>query len=231
MTFVEIGSPATAETRLAGTAGLGPIVESQLLRQKIVTALHNAIEDGTLKAGDRLIERDLCNRLNVSRTSLREALRDLEANGIVIKANARELVVARLGKEDAVNLFRLRCGIELIVAEQFIQLGNPAALRDCRAANEAILAAAPGPDRQTAQRAFYRLFCLGAGNPFALEMLMNILLRLSVIRSASMMDQNSVLYNVDDRRKMLGAIERGDLEGASRAIRSHTESVIQNTIF
>ena len=54
-------------------------VEAAPLRSKIIESIRHAIEHGVLKPGDRLIEKDLCERLEVSRTSLREALRELEA--------------------------------------------------------------------------------------------------------------------------------------------------------
>jgi DNA-binding GntR family transcriptional regulator len=209
---------------------LAPIMGTQLLRQQIVATLHNAIEDGRLRAGDRLVERELCAQLGVSRTSLREALRDLEANGIVTKVNARELAITRLGREDAVNLFHLRGGIEAVVVEQFMKKGDAAAMAACRAANERILAVPPGPESQEAQRAFYALLCEGAANPFAFEMLMNILIRLSVIRGPSLFDKAAIAANVSDRRTILARMAQGDLGGALEAVRTHVERAIATTI-
>ena len=70
-------------------------VEAAPLRSKIIESIRHAIEHGVLKPGDRLIEKDLCERLEVSRTSLREALRELEAEEIVAKVSARGLTVVK----------------------------------------------------------------------------------------------------------------------------------------
>jgi DNA-binding GntR family transcriptional regulator len=51
------------------------------LRNKIIASLRTAIATGVLEPGARLVERDLCAQLGVSRTSLREALRELQADG------------------------------------------------------------------------------------------------------------------------------------------------------
>ena len=76
-------------------------VEAAPLRSKIIESIRHAIEHGVLKPGDRLIEKDLCERLEVSRTSLREALRELEAEEIVAKVSARGLTVVKISLHDA----------------------------------------------------------------------------------------------------------------------------------
>ena len=53
------------------------------LRSRIIHALRRAIETGVLAPGARLVERELCEQLKVSRTSLREALGELQAEGIL----------------------------------------------------------------------------------------------------------------------------------------------------
>jgi DNA-binding GntR family transcriptional regulator len=59
---------------------LNPLVhEPAPLRNKIMNSLRKAIETGALEPGTHLVEKDLCEKLNVSRTSLREALRQLQA--------------------------------------------------------------------------------------------------------------------------------------------------------
>src|SRR6202000_587899 len=91
------------------------------LRNKIISALRNAIETGLLQPGARLVERDLCGRLNVARTALRGALRELQAEGILCQAGARVLTVGVITKEEAENAYRIRAVVEALVVEQFIE--------------------------------------------------------------------------------------------------------------
>src|ERR1700756_2767017 len=90
-------------------ARLGPLRQpSAPLRTKIIAALRSAIETGVLVPGQRLIEKDLCEQLGVSRTSLREALREVQAEGILEYSASRSLCVSSVSMEDAKNIYRLR---------------------------------------------------------------------------------------------------------------------------
>src|SRR3954468_21302675 len=95
--------------------------QSAPLRTKIIAALRSAIETGHLAPGARLIEKDLCEQLNVSRTSLREALRELHAEGILEYTSNRSLAVTGISREDAENVYRIRAVVESLITEQFIE--------------------------------------------------------------------------------------------------------------
>lgn len=223
-------APETLSDERRQEGSLAPIEESTLLRQKIVAALRRAIEQGAIRAGDRLVEKDLCGRLGVSRTSLREALRDLEANGIVSKVNAREIAVTRLDRIAATNLFRLRGAIEGLVASQFMARADDAALQRCIDANASILKAGTGPASVEAQREFYRIWCEAAGNAQAFEMLMNLIFRLSVVRGPSLQDPQQIAANVAERQDILECLARRDTVAATAAIDRHIDRAIARTL-
>ena len=83
-------------------SGLAPIAqETAPLRLRIIETMRTAIERGTLKPGERLVEKDLCQQMCVSRTSLREALRELEAERIIAQTSARGLTVVKISRRDA----------------------------------------------------------------------------------------------------------------------------------
>src|SRR3546814_5903815 len=71
------------------------------LRHQIVKTLRQAILDSRFRPGDRLIERELCELTSVSRTSLREALRLLEAEGLVRIVPQKGVVVAAFDEEES----------------------------------------------------------------------------------------------------------------------------------
>src|ERR1700754_2251813 len=112
-------------------ARLGPLQQpSAPLRTKIIAALRNAIETGVLVPGQRLIEKDLCEQLGVSRTSLREALREVQAEGILEYNSSRSLSVSSISIEEAKNIYRLRSVLEALAVEQFIEQASDAQIYD-----------------------------------------------------------------------------------------------------
>ncbi len=94
---------------------------STSLRSRIILSLRRAIESGVLEPGARLVERDLCEQLQVSRTSLREALGELQAEGILTYSPTRRLSVSVISATDAENAYRIRAAMEALVVEQFIE--------------------------------------------------------------------------------------------------------------
>ncbi|MFC5401559.1 GntR family transcriptional regulator [Cohnella soli] len=74
------------------------------LRQKIATDIRNAIIQGALKPGEKLKEQEIAAQMGISRGPIREALRDLEAMGLVVSLPYKETVVADVRKEEIVDL-------------------------------------------------------------------------------------------------------------------------------
>ncbi len=72
------------------------------------TRLRSAIGSGLFKPGQRLIERELCEQVGVGRTSIREALRQLEAEGLVTTIPHRGPIVSTISVEEAEQLYDLR---------------------------------------------------------------------------------------------------------------------------
>src|SRR5665647_1489046 len=96
-------------------AGLAPVEhEAAPLRRKISASLRHAVQSGALLPGARLVEKDLCLELNVSRTSLRESLRELEAEGL-IERGTRGVIVAKITEEEARNIYGVREALEGLV--------------------------------------------------------------------------------------------------------------------
>ncbi|RAV13294.1 hypothetical protein DQG23_33340 [Paenibacillus contaminans] len=84
------------------------------LRQKIATDIRNAIIQGDLKPGTKLKEQEISEQMGISRGPVREALRDLEAMGLVVSLPYKETVVADVQKEEIVDLLLpIRLQLEL----------------------------------------------------------------------------------------------------------------------
>lgn len=87
------------------------------LRDVVFNTLRQAILRGDLKPGERLMEIKLAKRLGVSRTPIREAIRMLELEGLVVMIPRRGAAVAQITKQDLEDVLEVRCSLEELAVE------------------------------------------------------------------------------------------------------------------
>ena len=86
------------------------------LRELVFEAIREAIVDGTLEPGERLMEAQLAEDLGVSRTPVREAIRQLELAGFVVMIPRRGAYVADISIKDVADVFEIRGALEALAA-------------------------------------------------------------------------------------------------------------------
>jgi DNA-binding GntR family transcriptional regulator len=86
------------------------------IRERVLAGLRQEIISGTLRPGDRLVERELADRFGVSRVPVREAVRALVTEGFVHFETPRRALVRRLTRDDVRELFELREALEVYAA-------------------------------------------------------------------------------------------------------------------
>ena len=91
----------------------------QLLRDQAFERLRDAIITGHFAPGARLIERDLCEKMSVSRTSIREVLRRLEAEKLIHVEPRRGPVVARVTRKQVAEIYEVRALLEAALVRRF----------------------------------------------------------------------------------------------------------------
>lgn len=101
-----------------------PQVKAETLRSQVENQLRQAIVGGLLKPGQKLVERELCERLGVSRPSLREALRRLEAEKLIVNVPHRGPEVASMTLAEARDLYAMRRLLEGFAAREFTRLAT-----------------------------------------------------------------------------------------------------------
>ena len=212
---------------LHGIAKLAPLKQQAApLRNKIISALRTAIETGVLLPGTRLIEKDLCDRLEVSRTSLREALRELQAHGVIENAGARGLTVCSISPEEAQNVYRIRAVLEALVVEQFIEKATEIDMRLLAQDSETLKGAYRSGVLErmlVAKRAFYDRICTTADNAIAFDILDRLVLRTSSLRSRSMLRKARQQLSIEEITTLVEAIEKRDIPAARQAAMEHVK--------
>jgi len=205
----------------SGAARLTALQEPQAsLRSRIIEALRRAIETGVLEPGARLVERELCEQLKVSRTSLREALGELQAEGILSYSPTRRLSVSVISPADAENAYRIRGTLEALVVEQFIEKASADDIAALAAAGERLKAAYRSADVDrmlVAKRAFFDRICTGARNPIAFDIISRLILRTSGLRRRSLQRRERQAQSIKEIDILLAAIAGRDVGAARKA--------------
>lgn len=199
---------------------------SASLRVLVEEQLRRAIVVGRFKPGDRLIERELCDLFGVGRTSVREALRQLEAEGLVTSFPHRGPVVSRIDREEAQQLYDVRGLLEGYCGRRFAERGEAADIAALREAYDAFAAAAEDTDRErliATKTAFYDRLMAGAGNPVVRRMLETLHNRVTLLRMTSMTQPGRIGHSVAEVGAIVAAIEARDPDAADAACRDHIE--------
>ncbi|WP_022723654.1 GntR family transcriptional regulator [Rhodopseudomonas sp. B29] len=198
--------------------------EATSLRLLVENRLRSAIGSGVFKPGQRLIERELCEQTGVGRTSIREALRQLEAEGLVTTIPHRGPIVSTITADEAAQLYDLRALLEGFAGRECARRRDPVIIERLRTQHERMSAVAGNEDRSdllAAKTEFYAALLEGCGNVFVERFLKMLLNRVTVLRMTSMTQPNRIGRSLHEIGTILTAIENGDQDGAEQACVQH----------
>ena len=102
-----------------------PMMESRPIREIAYEVLKKAIITGEIPAGERIVETDYADRLHISRTPLREALRKLERDGLVEYVMRRGVIVHAFTTEDVEQIYTIRNCLEMLTLPDIIEKATP----------------------------------------------------------------------------------------------------------
>ena len=194
------------------------------LRQQVVEILRNAITECIFEPGGRLIERELCEMLGVSRTTLREGLRQLEAEGLLTLEPNKGPAVASLSAEEAEGVYAVRAELEGFACARCAERATRedlAALGESLARMRQAIADDDFQTLQHAKTAFFDRLYEAASNPELKHILQRLRARVTLIRGLDVNRAPRVRESVDGARAILAAITRRDPIAARRAAERH----------
>ena len=200
--------------------------QSATLRGQVEDKIRQAISAGHFKPGQRLIERELCETLGVGRTSIREALRQLEAEGLITVVPHRGPIVSTMSYDEAVQLYALRALLEGYAGQKCAELATPELKIKLDAAVVDFARVAQSEDRNAlvgAKEAFYELLLKGSGNVFVSQALTSLHNRINMLRYTSMTQPGRLKHSIREIKEIAAAIRAGDGERAGAACRNHIE--------
>ncbi len=203
------------------------VISPPTLREQVSSRLREAIASGRFRPGDRLVERELCELMSVSRTSIREALRELESERLVTILPNRGPVVSTIDAEQAQSIYQVRSMLEGLACRLFAQRATKAQMQELEASIDALAKAYAKDEMEKALEAkkkFYAILLDGAGNEMAAWMLKNMHIRVSQLRLMSLASPNRNQDSLDEFRQMVAALKRRDEEAAWAACVRHVEN-------
>ncbi|MFC0385213.1 GntR family transcriptional regulator [Muricoccus vinaceus] len=190
--------------------------------------LLEAIDSGALPAGTRLREAELAERFRISRTPVREALKRLEAQGLVLHEPHHGAVVASLGYAEMTELYHMREVLEGTaagLAATHATATEVEVLREMVERDGGLLddpAALAGTNRL-----FHRQICLSARNGFLNTMLENLRLSLALLAGTTLAVPNRGSESVREHAAIVAAIEARDAAAAEAAARRHIRNAFK----
>jgi len=194
------------------------------LRREIETRLRSAITQGRFQTGERLIERELCEMLGVSRPSLREALRQLEAEELVRLVPNRGPVVAEITVAEAREIYEIRATLEGLAARLFVRNAADAEVAELRKALRELKKAETGKPSEfllDLKNNFYDVLLRGCGNTVMRRTLTQMHNRIRLLRATTLAGRTKTA--LAEIGKIVEAIERRDEDAACRASMEHIE--------
>ena len=204
------------------------------VRAMVAQKLREAIMSGTLKPGQRLVERELCEMTGVSRPSIREALRLLEADGLVNTVPHRGPVVSTISLEEAKQLYAARAVLEGFAGRECARLHDPAVVRRIGDALTRLKAAAAKSDFKSdftatleAKTEFYAALIGGCQNAFIERMLKPLHDRITLLRITSMSQPKRINKSLREVTAIWRAIQNGDPDLAERCCVDHVRSAAE----
>jgi DNA-binding GntR family transcriptional regulator len=217
--------------------GIGPnrqrVPEAPATRAaRVAEKLRDLIAQDELPPGTRLRERDLAQRLSVSRTPMREALRILAAEGLVTLAPNRGAVVARPGPKEVQDLLALLGALESLAGEQAALRATAEEIAEVRARHHEMLAAFARRDRLAyfkCNQAIHRAIVQASGNAALIAMHEQTNARVYRVRYSSNLSAGNWQHAVDSHEAILAALEARDGEHLAGLLKHHLDNTWRNT--
>jgi len=198
------------------------------LRQEVAQELKTVLADMVYPPGSRLLERELCERYNVSRTIIREVLREFEAEGLVENIPQIGPVVSTLSPAEAVQVYEIRGILAGLATKKFVEMATQREISAVLRVFERIKAAAIEEDVRAVLAGvsdFHDRVLDAINNEPLRGMLDRIHTRVAVLRLTTLSAPGRLPNAVNELSKVFEAIEKQDAVAAERAFIEHIESV------
>lgn len=197
------------------------------LRDVVFNTLRQAILRGELKPGERLMEIQLANKLGVSRTPIREAIRKLELEGLVLMIPRRGAEVAEITEKSLRDVLEVREALEVLsvqLACDNITEEQVEEMKDAAQAFRDVLKSGDVTKIAEADVHFHDVIAEATGNQKLIQLLNNLREQMYRYRVEYLKNQDTYPQLLEEHEGLMKAIEAGEKEEADRIVRQHIDN-------
>jgi DNA-binding GntR family transcriptional regulator len=195
-----------------------------MLHEEVVNRIRAMLLDGEVPPGARIPERDLCDKLQISRTPLREALKVLAAEGLVQLLPNRGSRAAKLTDQDMHDLFEVCQGLEALAGELACERITDAQIAEIAAAHSAMAGHYRDDDLiqyYRCNRQIHEAIVAAAGNPVLAGLYSSVTARIRRARYVTPMTPYRWALALQEHEAILNAVQRRDGVGLAHILRTH----------
>ncbi len=203
-----------------------PVERPRTLKEIALEQLRDAITLGFYQPRERLIERVLCERLEVSRTVVRECIRHLESEGLVSTIPNTGPSVASISVADAEEIYQIRGMLEGMAAAACARRPNTELVENLRAQLAIISQTLGDGDILLTLRAtnlFYQHLFTRSGRLISWDLVQHLNGRISRLRAMTLATSNRNITGPSNLERVIAAIEAGDPAQAEQACHQHMQ--------
>jgi DNA-binding GntR family transcriptional regulator len=202
-----------------------PTNKNKSMGQAAYEQLHEAIETGALKPGDRISVNGLADSMNISRTPVREAIAWLETDGLIVHEPYLGRVVAQLDHQMVTELYAIRLVLETAAAGLAARNASDAEIKVLQdmVAFEASVLHQP-IERERHNRRFHEVIYRSAHNRYLLSTLSALQTPMILLGPATASHPERVDEAYAEHRELVKAIAARDAEASQHVMRQHLEA-------
>lgn len=214
-----------------------PLQRSQSLHEQTYQAIRMAILSGDLTAGARLVETQLAEQLQVSRTPIREAIRQLQRENLVTADSNGAVRVAQLSVSDAMQLYDCRIALEQLSISEACRNATANHLEQLEQIIQQSETAIEQPLSELRHQQllhmdyeFHRLLAESSGNSWLVQILDQVFDKMAILRLRTLQHNPSVLDIRSEHRRIYEAVCDRNSIAANQAIQFHLISSKERVI-
>jgi DNA-binding GntR family transcriptional regulator len=195
-----------------------------MMHEEVVARLRHMLLEGEIPPGARVPERDLCEAFGISRTPLREALKVLAAEGLVVLLPNRGARAARLTRKDVQDLFEVCEGLEALAGELACQRITEAEAQAVEALHRAMVEHHRNgdlPQYYRCNRLIHEAIVQASGNSVLASMYESVTARIRRARFVAPMPPTHWALAVREHEGILNALLRRDGNALAHILRTH----------